>query len=248
LRSCLYAGRVVHERLRPVRHRFAYRVLSLLLDLDELDEVNRRLRLFSVGRPNLLSFRPADHGPCDGAPLKPWALDKLARAGIVLAEPRVELLCLPRVLGYAFNPLSVWFCHDGGRLAAVLYEVRNTFGGRHRYVVPVDGRGPVARHRVPKAFHVSPFIPMDAAYDFALRPPGERLAVAIGERDARGPLLLASHTGRRLPLTDAAIAAAVLRDPVVTLRVIAGIHGEAFMLWLKGAPRFRRASAPSGRT
>ena len=165
LRSCLYAGRVVHERLRPVRHRFAYRVLSLLLDLDELDEVDRRLRLFSVGRPNLLGFRPADHGPCDGGPLKPWALAELARAGIVLAEPRIELLCFPRVLGYAFNPLSLWFCHDGERLAAVIHEVRNTFGGRHRYVMPVDGLGPVARHTVPKAFHVSPFVAMDAAYD-----------------------------------------------------------------------------------
>jgi DUF1365 family protein len=247
LRSCLYAGRVTHERLRPVRHRFAYRVLSLLLDLDELDEVDRRLRLLSVGRPNLLSFRPADHGPCDGGPLKPWALGELARAGIVLAEPRVGLLCFPRVLGYTFNPLSIWFCHDGGRLAALIYEVRNTFGGRHRYVVGVDRCGPVSRHSVAKAFYVSPFLAMDAAYDFALRPPGERLAVAIRERDARGPLLLASHSGRRLPLTDAGIARAVLRDPGVTLRVIAGIHGEAFMLWLKGVPRFRRASAPSGR-
>jgi len=249
-RSCLYAGRVTHRRLRPVAHRFAYRVLSLHLDLDELEDLDRDLRLFSVDRPNLLSFRAADHGARDGGPLRPWVLAELARAGVRLRQPRITLLCLPRLLGHVFDPLSVFFCHEADRLAAVLYEVRNTLGDKHSYVVPLaaagDGHG-VLRHECAKALYVSPFIGMDATYEVALRPPGERLAISVRERDAEGVFLVASHTGRRVPLTDAAIVSRVVRDPLMTLKVTAGLHVEALALWLKGAPRHPRVPYDAGR-
>ena len=157
LRSCLYRGVVMHHRRRPVDHRFAYRVFSLYLDLDELPLLGEHLRLLSVERPNLLSFHNRDHGARDGSPLRPWVAAQLAGAGIRLARPRIMLLCFPRLLGYVFNPLSVYFCHEDERLAAIVYEVKNTFGGQHAYVVPVrpEVPGPVA-HEVQKAFYVSP--------------------------------------------------------------------------------------------
>ena len=245
LRSCLYDGVVMHHRRRPVDHRFVYRVFSLYLDLDELPMIGERLRLLSVERPNLLSFRNRDHGARDGSPLQPWVAARLASVGIRLEHPRIMLLCFPRFLGYVFNPLSIYFCHDGLRLAAVVYEVKNTFGGQHAYVVPVaaDVAGALA-HEVEKAFYVSPFIGMEAGYRFRLRAPGERLALVIRESDEGGCFLVASHTGRRLPLTDRALAICAARTSFMTFKVFAGIHLEALRLWRKGAPLHPRPAAP----
>lgn len=244
LRSCLYRGEVMHRRLRPVPHRFTYRVFWLLLDLDELPTLATGARLLSVARPNLLSFRPSDHGPGDGTPLLPWALARLARAGIVLAQPRIRLLTFPRLLGYAFTPLSIFCCEDGDRLAAVIYEVRNTFGERHHYVLPADGG---AAQACGKSFHVSPFLGMDALYRFRLAPPGERLALSIRQEDGRGPVMIACMRGKRLPLGDGSILSCLVRDPLMTPKVTVGIHLEALRLWLKGAQHFRRPGAGRGR-
>jgi DUF1365 family protein len=240
-RSCLYRGRVMHHRLRPVRHRFTYRVFSLHLDLDELAALDRRLRLFSVERWNLLSFRNADHGARDGSPLAPWVLDRLAAAGIRLARPRVTLLCFPRVLGYAFNPLSVYFCHDGERLAAVLYEVKNTFGEQHVYAFPVrhEGYGPrLAAHGCPKAFYVSPFLPMTTSYRFRLEEPGRRLVLVIEAAEHGRPVLVASQIGARETLDDRTIVRCLVGNLLMTFKVTLGIHIEALRLWRKGAPFF----------
>ena len=248
MRSCLYQGRVVHHRLRPVRHRFSYRVFSLYLDLDELDTLDRRLRLFSVERPNLLSFKAADHGARDGSPLKPWVLARLAEQGIALARPRIVLLCFPRVLGFVFNPLSVYFCYDGDALAAVLYEVKNTFGGQHVYAFRVrraGSGGRLAAHSCAKAFYVSPFIDMAARYHFHLAEPGERLAVVIRESERDEPLLIASQVGERRELTDRTILRCLAGDLFMTLKVVIGIHVEALRLWLKGAPLFSRDTRPA---
>ena len=244
-RSCLYRGVVMHHRRRPVDHRFAYRVFSLYLDLDELPMIGKRLRLLSVERPNILSFYNSDHGARDGSPLQPWVTARLAGAGIRLARPRIMLLCFPRLLGYVFNPLSIYFCHEGERLAAIVYEVKNTLGGQHAYVVPVGAAavGPLA-HEVEKAFYVSPFIGMEAGYRFRLRPPDERLAMVIRECDDEGCFLVASHTGLRLPLTDRALAACAARTCFMTFKVMAGIHLEALHLWRKGAPLHPPPTAP----
>ncbi len=140
LASCLYVGEVVHQRVRPSRHRLRYRVFSALLDLDELPQLDRRLRLFGHNRLNIFSFLDRDHGDGTGAPLRPWVEHHLERAGIELAGGAIRLLCYPRLFGYVFNPLSVYFCHRAdGALAAMIYEVNNTFGERHSYLIPVDG-------------------------------------------------------------------------------------------------------------
>ena len=246
--SCLYQGRVMHHRLRPVQHRFTYRVFSLFLDLDELPELARRLRFLSFEHSNLLSFRAIDHGTRDGSPLKPWVLARLAEAGIVLTGPRIRLLCFPRVLGFAFNPISVYFCYEGDRLAAVVYEVKNTFGGQHAYSFGVRRAGAgdrLAVHSCAKEFYVSPFIDMAARYDFHVAEPGERLALLIRESEHGDPLLIASQVGERLPLTDAVILRCLAADLLMTFKVFIGIHVEALRLWLKGVPMFTRESSPA---
>ena len=240
----------MHHRLRPVRHRFTYRVLSLYLDLDELGGLDHGLRLFSAERANLLSFRNADHGPRDGSPLKPWVLARLRSEGIELRHPRVALLCFPRVLGFVFNPLSVYFCHDGGERGptALLYEVRNTFGEQHTYafrVHPSRTPGRLARHGCAKTFYVSPFVGMGARYQFMVDEPSDRLALLIKTGDPQAPTLLASQIGRRRPLDDRAILRCVAGDLFVTFKVFLGIHAEALRLWRKGVPVFPREHRPS---
>ncbi len=226
--SGIYTGMVVHKRLRPKRHRLSYRVFSLLLDLDELPTLS--LRWLAVNRPGLLSFREADHG--DGGPLRAWVAARLAGAGIVADGP-VRLLCYPRMLGYVFNPLTVYFCHRGdGGLAAVIYEVHNTHGERHAYVLPA-GEG-VVRQSCAKAFFVSPFMPMDCVYHFTITPPGESVSVGIVEQDGEGTLLTATFSGQHEPLTDAGLLKAVFAHPLMTLKVTAAIHWEAIKLLLKG--------------
>jgi uncharacterized protein len=245
--SCLYQGRVMHHRLRPVRHRFVYRVFSLYLDLDELAPVDRSLRLLSVGRRNVLSFHPADHGARDGSSLKPWVLARLAERGIALAEPRVRLLCFPRLFGYVFDPLSGYFGFDGTTLSAVVYEVKNTFGGQHVYSFAVSRAGGGLRldaHGCAKSFYVSPFVGMAARYEFHVAEPGEHLAVVIRESEHGSPLLVASQVGERRPLTDRSILACLATDPFMTFKVSLGIHVEALRLWRKGTPWFARGPRP----
>jgi uncharacterized protein len=246
--AALYVGEVMHARLKPVGHRFSYRVASLMIDLDRLDEADQSARLFSVGRFNLFGFHEADHGPGDGSSLRAHVDRLLAEAGVARAE-RIVLLCYPRVLGYVFNPLSVYWALDGaGRTTAVVYEVRNTFGERHTYVAPVrPGEVTAAglRQTRAKRFYVSPFMPMDQVYHFRLTPPGEGVRVRILETDADGPTLSATFVGRRRPLSDRTLAAVAAAMPLHTVKVVAGIHWEALRLWLKGAPYFPHR-APHG--
>jgi uncharacterized protein len=243
--SALYLGRVMHHRLRPRRHRFVYRVFSLLVDLDRLAELDRSLRLLSVNRPNLLSLQERDHGARDGSPLRPWVDARLREHGVDLAGGRVLLLCFPRVLGYVFNPLSLYYCYGaGGRLAAVVYEVKNRCGEQRAYVLPLAAGAPdrPARQSTTKDFYVSPFLEMAARYRFRLAPPGERLSVVIQEEVAQATTLVATLTGERRQLTDAQLLRAVLRLPLMSYKVTLGIHWEALSLWLKGVPLQPRAA------
>ncbi|MCZ7660171.1 MAG: DUF1365 family protein [Xanthobacteraceae bacterium] len=185
LRSSLYVGAVMHRRLRPRPHRFRYRAYWLLLDLDELDQLARRLRWFSHNRANAVSLHDADHGDGSATPLRAQIARRLAAEGIDLEGGRVQLLCMPRTLGYCFNPLSVYFCHRGdGALAAVIYEVHNTFGARHSYVLPAAGAGAVRQH-CRKSFYVSPFLDMELRYDFRVAVPTR--SAAPGSPASRGP-------------------------------------------------------------
>ncbi len=231
-RSGLYQGLVVHQRLRPKAHRLVYRVFSLLIDLDEAESLNAKLKLLRFNRPGLLSFHEKDHG--DGGDLRIWLSRQLREVGIEADGP-VQLLCYPRMFGYVFNPLSVYFCHDhDGALKAIVYEVNNTYGERHAYVLPAGEDAPIVRHSCDKAFFVSPFMPMACRYNFVIQPPGETVRVLINEDDAEGRLLTASFSGRRTPLTDKALIKALIVHPLMTLKVTAGIHFEAVKLVLKG--------------
>lgn len=244
--SCLYFGAVMHQRLRPRTHRLDYRVFALYVDLDELPALGRALRWFSHNRFNLLSLRERDHGDGSGD-LRGWVDGVLADAGVDLRGGRIGLLCYPRLLGYAFNPIAVYFCFDReGALAAVLYQVNNTFGDRHCYLARIPAEAAqTLRHDCGKVLHVSPFIGMDARYHFRVRAPGERLMLAIDETDGEGLLLHAATTGRRAALDDRNILRALVSYPLMTLKVIAGIHWEALKLWHKGVAFHSRPAAPA---
>jgi len=243
--SAIYEGVVVHERLRPKRHRLRYSVFTLLLDLDELSDLDKRFALFRYNRPAPFAFYDEDHGPTTGEPLRNWTEARLREAGLEADGGPIRLLCYPRIFGYVFNPLSVYFCYRrDGQLAAILYEVCNTYKERHTYVIPVDDpERPVIRQNCGKQLYVSPFIGMDADYHFRIVPPGDGVNVVIRQEDADGLLLAASFQGRREELSRWTLARTLIRFPLLTLKVMAGIHWEALLLWLKGTGVFSHQPA-----
>lgn len=247
--SALYAGGVVHQRLRPRRHRLERRIFWLLLDLGEVDGLDRRLRLFSRNRRNLFAFFDRDHGDGSGRTLREQVEARLAAVGVDLAGGAIRLLTMPRVLGYVFNPISVYYCHAAdGRLAALSYEVTSTFGERRWYDLAVEpgGADGLFRQSCAKTLYVSPFMEMEMRYRFRGGAPGARVGLTVGCDDAAGPLLSASLWGRRRALTDRALARAALAFPLMTLGVVASIHWEALRLWLKGVPvTLARRPAPA---
>ncbi len=246
--ASLYIGEVMHARLKPFLHRFNYRVMSLLIDLDRLDDADRQSRLFGVNRRALYSFHERDHGARGGCSLRAFAGDCARAHGIDLTGGKVLLLCYPRLFGYAFNPLSVYFCIDrSGDLVLMIYEVRNTFRQMHHYVLPVapgERRAELVRQRQDKHFYVSPFIEADMRYHFRVSPPAETVKIRILETDRQGPLLAATFSGLRRPLTSASLAKCFVALPFVTVKIIAAIHWQALRLWLKGAKLV--PGAPSG--
>lgn len=249
MQSMLYRSKVMHMRRIPKRYRFVYRVFSLLIDIDEQDMLDRRLRFFSVGRFNLLGFDPKDHGPTDGSSLRGWAEGMLAERGIELDGGSIRLLCFPRVLGYVFNPLSLWFCHHrDGSLLAVIYEVRNTFGEKHHYLVAeTDGSAlrDGAIYSVAKQFHVSPFIGMGMEYRFTVRTPGERLRVLIDEYEDDERMLVATLQGERVPLDDLQLLRAFFAVPLMTMKVVFLIHWQALKQWSRGFRFYRKPEPPA---
>lgn len=244
--SAIYVGEVMHRRLRPRPHHLSYRVFALHLDLDRLDSLDRRLRLFSRNRFNLFSFHDRDHGPGDGTPLATHLREVLARAGHDVAGGRLMLLCYPRVLGYVFNPLSVVYAYDRtDALKAVIYEVNNTVGERKSYVIGIDDpAASVHAHACAKEMYVSPFTAARGDYGFRVTRPADDLVLAVTLRDHAGPLLKTLFRARRAPLDDRTLARLAAAMPFLTLKVIGAIHLEALRLWLKGVPVVRRHASP----
>ncbi len=264
MNSRLYECQIMHARFSPAAHRFVYRLFMLAIDLDELDTISRRLHLLSVNRSNLYGFREQDHlptheglhhpsGPVPTEParapgrLKERVLAHLAHHGIELPGGRIELITLPRILGYHFNPVSFFFCTNReGEAVAVITEVTNTFREMKPFLLGPQtrtaGPGGGFHLRVPKHFYVSPFSDVDVAFDFTLRNPGENLNVQIDDYVGETRTLTSVLTGRSRPLTDAALAWFTFKYPLLTLRVIGLIHWHAFLLYLKKIPWYRKAA------
>lgn len=246
--AAIYDGTVMHARMKPFGHRFTYRVWSLLIDLDRIDEALASVPIMSRNRFNLVSFHDRDHGTDDGTSLRDHVERLLAAAGH--AKPaRICLLCYPRVLGFTFNPISIYYCYGADeRLSALVYEVRNTFGEKHTYVCPIaPGEVTAAgvRQQRDKLFFVSPFLGFGLTYRFRLNDPDDGLTLRILEVDEAGaPVLAATFSGKRLPLTARTLARVSVTAPLLGLKVVAGIHWEALKLWMKGAKLVARPAAP----
>lgn len=234
----LFIGNVMHHRLRPAVNAFVYPVFFVQLPLRQLAAANRGI--FAVDRRNLLSLRSADHGPRDGSPLLPWICALLREHGLA-DDGEIVLQTFPRVLGYVFNPVSFWFCHDkSGALIAVLAEVNNTFGGHFNYLLHDAGR-PLpdgAELTTEKIFHVSPFCIPNGKYRFRFLLDRAVPVARIDYDDAGGELLLTSISGKPQAWTARNLWLAFLRMPLLTLGVISRIHWQALRLWLKGVPFF----------
>jgi DUF1365 family protein len=242
--SCIYLGEVVHQRFSPKRHRLRYRLFQGLFNLDELPNLGRKLRFFSHNGANVFAFHDSDHG--DGGSLRAYVETLVTQAGLSVCGGRIAVLCMPRVLGFVFNPLSIFYCYDrDDNLVSVIYEVNNTFGQRHSYLIPVEApAGDGVRQRCQKVFYVSPFMDMDMNYDFKLTFPGKTLTTTIDGSHADGsPLIFASFSGVRRELSDITLLSVLVMYPLLTLGVLAAIHWEAIKLFAKGL-RLRRTPSP----
>jgi len=239
--SCIYSGFVTHRRFKPKRHFFSYKTFSLLIDLNEIENLERKIKFFSYNKFNILSFYNVDHGPRDGSCLAKWAKKILAESKIDIGSGTIKLLCFPRFFGYVFNPLSIFYCYDENlQLKAVLYEVKNTFNEQHTYVFPTSPSSNLILHRCDKKFYVSPFIEMKTFYNFRLLKPGNTINVFIKQADIDGTLLIACQTGKWLELNSKNLFIQFLKHPLMSFKVILAIHFEAFRLWSKGIKHVKK--------
>lgn len=233
--SC-YRSHVAHVGVRPLPHRFSYAVPLICVDIDRLDDAGKLPPIFSVGAFNLMSFKPSDHGARGARPLREHVEALVRNGGVTSGLERIELVCMPRVLGSAFNPLSVFYCWSPAGLAAVVYEVRNTFGERHSYVMRVEagGGGSLAPHECDKLFYVSPFMDMALRYRFLATAPGETLNLKIIERDAEGVVLTALLSAHRIEPRALKLVKLASQQLLGGMRILGAIHYQALRLWLKG--------------
>jgi DUF1365 family protein len=234
----LWFGSTTHVREKPFRRSFKHRIAMIEIDIDRLEEADRLSHLFSVNRGNALAFRANDNGARSSAvSLRGWAEGRYAEAGVALDGGAIRLLTFPRVLGYGFAPISVWYGYgpDDG-LRGVIYEVHNTFGETHSYVCALGTDG--GRECAEKAFYVSPFFDISGDYRFTLRPAEDRMALTVENMAADGRHHLASMTLRPTALTTPAVLKWLVAMPISGLGVMVAIHWQALRLWLKGA-RYR---------
>ena len=231
--SKIYTGKVIHKRFKPKEHYFKYNVFSLLIDLNELEEINKYIKVFSYNKFNIISFYDKDHGDRDGSSIKLWVKKNLRNIGIMTEDVRIKLLCYPRIFGYVFNPLSTYFIYNKhSELISIFYEVKNTFGEQHTYIFKAHDEKTV-QNKCKKKFYVSPFIEMDCEYHFKTLNPREQLSVVINQNDKDGKLLFASQDGISKDFNNKNLILSYLTHPLMTFKIIGAIHYEAFKLWAK---------------
>ena len=233
--SSIYNGTVIHKRFKPKTHFFKYNVFSLLIDLSELDQLDKNIKFFSFNKFNLISFFEKDHGDRDGSSLVEWVKKNLNENNISSEDVKIKLLCYPRIFGYVFNPLSVFFIYNSNeKLISILYEVKNTFGEQHTYIFKVENENNIFQHNCSKKFHVSPFIEMNCDYFFKILKPGEKISVIIDQYHTKEKILYASQDGKRVDFNSKELLKSYLKHPLMTFKIISAIHFEAFKLWTKG--------------
>ena len=231
--SKIYTGKVIHKRFKPKEHYFKYNVFSLLIDLNELDQINKDIKFFSYNKFNIISFYDKDHGDRDGSSIKLWVKKNLKSIGIMTEDISIKLLCYPRIFGYVFNPLSTYFIYNkNSELISIFYEVKNTFGEQHTYIFKAQDEKTV-QNKCKKKFYVSPFIEMDCEYHFKTLNPREQLSVVINQNDKDGKLLFASQDGISKDFNNKNLILSYLTHPLMTFKIIGAIHYEAFKLWAK---------------
>ena len=231
--SKIYTGKVIHKRFKPKEHYFKYNVFSLLIDLNELEEINKYIKFFSYNKFNIISFYDKDHGDRDGSSIKLWVKKNLRNIGILTEDISIKLLCYPRIFGYVFNPLSTYFIYNKhSELISIFYEVKNTFGEQHTYIFKAQDEKTV-QNKCKKKFYVSPFIEMDCEYHFKTLNPREQLSVVINQNDKDGKLLFASQDGISKDFNNKNLILSYLTHPLMTFKIIGAIHYEAFKLWAK---------------
>ena len=233
MNSCIYNGVVTHTRFKPVKHFLKYKTFSFYIDLDEIKKLDNDNPIFSYNRFNIFSFYDKDHGDRDGKALKVWVLDNLKKFNINENINKIKLLCYPRIFGYVFNPLSVFYCYEDNSLKAIFYEVKNTFNEQHTYIFKVKDNK--IEQKCKKKFYVSPFMNMDTYYNFRLLNPNEKLSVSIKQTDKEDVVLTAVQTGIRKEFTFKQLIINFFRYPLMSIKIISAIHFEALLLWKKGA-------------
>ena len=234
MNSCIYNGIITHHRFKPVKHSLKYKTFSLLLDLDEVESLTKKISIFSLNKFNIFSFYNKDHGARDGSSLKQWVLENIKKFNINSNITQIKLLCYPRIFGYVFNPLSIFYCYEENRLKVIFYEVKNTFNEQHTYIFKIKNNENIEQ-KCKKKFYVSPFMDMETYYNFKLINPNEKLSVFIKQTDKKDIILTATQTGDKKEFTFKQLIFNFIKYPFMTIKIITSIHYEALLLWKKGA-------------
>ena len=234
MNSCIYNGVVTHKRFKPVKHFLKYKTFSFFIDLDEIEKLDKNNIIFSFNRFNIFSFYNKDHGDRDGKSLKNWVMDNLIKFKISENINKIKLLCYPRIFGYVFNPLSIFYCYQDEKLKVIFYEVKNTFNEQHTYIFKVNDSN-IVTQKCKKKFYVSPFMNMDTYYNFRLLNPDDKLSVSIEQTDKKDTILNAVQTGERKDFNLKQLVVNFFKYPLMTIKIISAIHFEALLLWKKGA-------------
>jgi len=234
MNSCIYNGSVKHKRFRPVKHSLNYKTFSLLVDLDEIEILAKNISIFSLDKFNIFSFYNIDHGARDGTRLKDWVIKNIKKFNISNNITKIKLLCYPRIFGYVFNPLSIFYCYENNDLRAIFYEVKNTFNEQHTYIFKINDQKKIEQ-KCEKKFYVSPFMDMETYYNFKLINPKEKLSIFIKQTNGKEIVLTATQTGDKKEFTFKQLLINFFKYPFMTIKIISSIHYEALLLWKKGA-------------